>query len=66
VTEDNRAANAASEVARAHVCLAEAAALRAAGLPYGAASRAYYAVFHGVRAALYALGLEVKSHRAAI
>ena len=34
-----------------------------AGMPYGAASRAYYAVFHGARALLFSVGIEPRSHR---
>jgi len=66
VTGPNREKNAAAELARAADCLREAQALHAAGLPYGATSRAYYAVFHAVRALLFSLGLEVRSHRAAL
>jgi hypothetical protein len=63
VTDANCAANAAEELARAEECLKEARALHVAGLPFGVASRAYYAVFHAVRALLFSAGLEMKSHR---
>ncbi len=66
MTGDNCTLNAAAEMARALECLREAEALRAGDFFYGAASRAYYAVFHAVRALLFTKGLEVKSHRAAI
>jgi uncharacterized protein (UPF0332 family) len=66
VTGRNRIENAKDELLRAEECLREARALQAARLPYGAASRAYYAVFHAVRAVLFASGLEVRSHRAAV
>jgi uncharacterized protein len=66
VTGANRRQNAADELARADVCLQEARALHLAALPYGAASRAYYAVFHGARALLFSVGLEATSHRATV
>lgn len=65
MTNDNRNTNAQHELDRASACIAEAQTLVAAGLPYGAASRAYYAVFHAIRALLFSLGIEVNSHRAA-
>lgn len=64
MTGDNRRRNAADELGRADVCLQEARALAGAGLPYGAASRAYYAVFHAARGLLFSVGLEASSHRA--
>jgi hypothetical protein len=66
VTEANRIANAREELTRAEECLREARTLQAAGLAFGAVSRAYYAVFHAVRALLFSAGLEVKSHRGAV
>ena len=66
MTEENRAANAAEELARAEDCLEEARTLRAAGLRFGATSRAYYAVFHAARALLFSAGLEVVSHRGTV
>jgi uncharacterized protein (UPF0332 family) len=65
VTGENQVANSGGELARAKACLEEARTLLAAHLPYGAASRAYYAAFHAVRALLFSIGLEVRSHRAA-
>ena len=62
MTEDNRDRNAAAEMERAARCLGEARALRAAGFPYGAASRAYHAVFHAAGGLLFSAGIEVRSH----
>lgn len=50
------------ELARARTALRETTALLDAGLPDGAASRLYYAVFHAARAALTARGESVKTH----
>jgi uncharacterized protein (UPF0332 family) len=66
VTGANRDANAAEDLGRADECLKEARALQAAGLPFGVASRAYYAAFHAVRALLFSAGLELRSHRGAL
>jgi len=63
VTGENRRRNAADEFERASLCLEEARMLARAGMPYGAASRAYYAVFHGARALLFSVGIEPRSHR---
>jgi len=66
VTGENRRDNARDELSRAEVCLNEARALHAASFPYGAVSRAYYAVFHAARALLFSIGLEAKSHKAVV
>lgn len=66
MTKDNRRRNALDEIARAEMCLAEASALAAAGFPYGAASRAYYAVFHAARALVFSVGLEARSHKGVV
>jgi uncharacterized protein (UPF0332 family) len=66
VTAENRRKNALDELERASICLNEARALSDAAFPYGAASRAYYAVFHAARALLVSLGLEAKSHKAIV
>jgi len=67
VTSENRARNATAELERAGECLEEVRTLRSRGHPYGAAaSRAYYAVFHGARALLVSVGLEARSHRGVI
>lgn len=63
MTGENRHRNALDELARAEVCLDEARHLQNAGLPYGAASRAYFAVFHAARALLFSIGLEAATHR---
>lgn len=63
MTEENRRRNALDELERATVCLSEARALYAADLPYGAASRAYYAVFHAARGLLVSVGIEVETHK---
>ena len=55
MTEENQRRNALDELLRADTCLAEARALHGAALPYGAASRACYAVFHAARALLFSL-----------
>lgn len=62
MTGENRKGNARTEMERAETCLAEARHLQGADLPYGAASRAYYVVFHAARALLFSIGLERKSH----
>jgi uncharacterized protein len=66
VTGENRRDNANAELSRAQMCLNEARALHASSFPYGAVSRAYYAVFHASRALLFAIGLEAKSHKAVV
>jgi uncharacterized protein len=66
VTGENQRRNAQEEIARAETCLKEAQALQSAGFPYGAVSRAYYAVFHAARALLFSLGLEAKTHKAVV
>lgn len=66
MTEENRRENAAIELARAEECLREARALHAAVLPYGAASRAYYSVYHAAKALLFSVGLEPRTHRGVV
>jgi len=66
MTEENRGKNAAEQIGRADVCLHEAEVLRRAGLPYGSASRAYYAVFHAACALLLSKGLEPSTHRGVV
>ncbi len=63
MTGENRTLNAHDELARAATSLQEARALKDASLPFGAASRAYYAVFHAARALLFSLGPEPRTHR---
>jgi uncharacterized protein len=62
VTGENRRRNADDALARAETCLGEARALLAASFPYGAASRAYYTVFHATSALLFSIGLEARTH----
>lgn len=66
MTEENRRRNALEALSRADVCLREARALYDASLPYGAASRAYYAVFHAARALLFSAGLEATTHKGTV
>lgn len=62
MTGENRRGNARTEMERAETCLEEARHLQSADLPYGAASRAYYVVFHAAKALLFSIGLEPESH----
>jgi uncharacterized protein (UPF0332 family) len=66
VTDENRRRNAVDELSRADTCLLEARALQDAALPYGAASRAYYAVFHAARALLFSIGLQAATHKGVV
>ena len=66
MTTENRRRNALDELERARVCLAEARALHEGSFPYGAVSRAYYAVFHAARALLVSLGLEARTHKGVV
>jgi uncharacterized protein (UPF0332 family) len=66
VTPQNQRQNALDELSRADTCLEEARALQEAALPYGAASRAYYAVFHAASAMLFSVGLEARTHKGLI
>jgi uncharacterized protein (UPF0332 family) len=66
VTGANRRLNAEDELERAEVCLREAEKLHDAELPFGAASRAYYAVFHAARALLFSVGVEARTHQGTV
>jgi uncharacterized protein (UPF0332 family) len=66
VTNENRRQNALDELLRAETCLREARALHDAELPYGAASRAYYVVFHAAVALLFSVGLEARTHKGVV
>jgi uncharacterized protein (UPF0332 family) len=66
VTDDNRRRNIGVELARAADALRAAKALVALGLGNDAVSRAYYAVFHYVRALLLTRGVEPKTHAGAV
>jgi uncharacterized protein (UPF0332 family) len=63
VTDENRAANARSELERAREALGAAEALLAAGFPSDAVSRAYYSAYHGACALLSARGDQPRTHR---
>lgn len=62
MTDEGRGATAAEELALAREELSAADQLVAA-LPRIALTRAYFAVFHAMRAALSAAGLEPRTHR---
>lgn len=62
MTGENREHEATVELERARTCLEEARTLEEAGLAYGAASRAYFAVFHAAQALLFSAGLQARSH----
>ena len=62
MTGENRRQNAAREMSRATEAIDDAMVLLDAFRWSAATTRAYFAAFHAVRALLYRLGLEVKSH----
>jgi uncharacterized protein (UPF0332 family) len=62
MTDPNRRAHVAHEDARAAEALRAARALVDLGLDNDAVSRAYYSVYHMVRAALFSRGAEPKTH----
>jgi uncharacterized protein (UPF0332 family) len=62
VTGEGRRAAAREEIDLADEELRAADALLAAGIHRVALTRAYFAVFHAIRARLYAEGLEPRSH----
>ena len=66
MTEDNRRAEIAQEILRAGEARRAADALLGLGLHSDAVSRAYYAVFHWLRAVLLSRGVEPKTHAGAI
>jgi uncharacterized protein len=66
VTDDNRLTNAQSEIAIARDAARVARAALELGIARDALSRAYYAVFHAVRALLLLDGLEPKTHQGVI
>ncbi|MFZ5470028.1 MAG: HEPN domain-containing protein, partial [Myxococcota bacterium] len=51
------------QLVKAHRALAAAEHDLQGGYPDAAASRAYYCVFHGARAALLTVGVQPKTHR---
>lgn len=62
MTDDQKRAALAAEVARGDDAVEEAELLRQAGKLAGAVSRAYYGAFHYARALLLALGEEPRTH----
>jgi uncharacterized protein (UPF0332 family) len=64
VTPQNRDLNAREALQWSDRFLLAADQLAAAGLHDRATSQLYYAVFHAVRALLFGLGIEPRSHRA--
>jgi len=66
VTDENRRANIRDELRRAAEAERAAAALLELALAADAMSRAYYALFHWVRALLLTRGVEPRSHAGAV
>ena len=66
MTDDGRRESACAELDLADEELRAAQALLAGDLPRIAVGRAYFAVFHALRAQLYAEGLEPRTHRGAL
>jgi uncharacterized protein (UPF0332 family) len=66
VTEDNRRRNLSDELERGAASMRAAEALLGLGLYADCVSRAYYGVFHFVRALLFSRGVEPRSHAGAI
>jgi uncharacterized protein len=62
VTDANRRANAASELARADESMRAARLLAGADLLHDAESRLYYAIYHAAIAVLLTEGIEPRSH----
>jgi uncharacterized protein (UPF0332 family) len=62
VTDEGRKETAAEELARASEEIAAARQLLDGGFARIALTRAYFAVFHAIRARLYAAGLEPRTH----
>ncbi len=60
---ESRRLNAEAELEAAAETLREAEALFGLGLLRGAVSRAYYSLFHAVRALLFGAGLEARTHQ---
>jgi uncharacterized protein (UPF0332 family) len=66
MTNEGKKATSAEELGRAREELRAAEHLLPLGFARIALTRAYFAVFHAVRAVLYAEGLEPRSHRGAL
>ena len=62
MNSENRRLNLTDELERAAEALREARTLLDADLPNGAVSRAYYAVFHLMRAAVISRGADPRTH----
>ena len=62
MTDDNKRANSAAELARGDESLRAARVLIDAGLLHDAESRLYYAAYHAAVALLLTQGLEARSH----
>lgn len=62
MTDDNKRANSAAELARGDESLRAARVLIDAGLLHDAESRLYYAAYHATVALLLTQGLEARSH----
>jgi uncharacterized protein (UPF0332 family) len=63
MTDENRRANVAIEIARADRAMRSARILLGSGEPADAVSRAYYAALHYARALLLTEGTEPQTHR---
>lgn len=66
MTDDNRKANIKDELSRAEAAFRAAEALIPLGLHADSVSRAYYAVFHLLRALAFARGIEARTHAGVI
>jgi uncharacterized protein (UPF0332 family) len=66
MTNASKKENIALEIAQAEEILKEAELLLEKGFYKGAIARTYYFVFHLVKALLFSLGLEPKSHEGAV
>jgi uncharacterized protein (UPF0332 family) len=66
MTDANRAAGIAEEIARAQSAFAASTLLAEGGFPSDAVSRLYYSLLFRIRALLLTLGLEPKSHEGAL
>jgi len=66
MTRNSRIENIALELERGGEAWKEATVLLDNGLAKGALSRAYYCLFHHVKALLFSLGLESKTHEGTV
>jgi uncharacterized protein (UPF0332 family) len=62
MTKNNRIENIALELEQGDEALKESMVLLEHNLPKGALARIYYSLFHYVKALLFSLGLEAKTH----